>query len=184
MLTLALNTVISNLLLVFFLLVCVTMVLVVLIQRPQGGGLSGAFGSGGASSGAGQTAFGTKTGDVLTWGTVGVFFLYIVLAIVLNFTAKPRDASGPMAPVVSDPALQENLPDPPPGDSALPPLEDNSVTTPAEAVETVTGAVKDAVTPDPPVVDPALEPWLEPGARPDTDNPAEPTDPASAEQPR
>jgi len=61
-----------------FLIVCVIMMLVVLIQRPQGGGLSGAFGAGG--SGAGQTAFGTKTGDALTYATIGMFLLYLAFA--------------------------------------------------------------------------------------------------------
>ncbi|MDP1662923.1 MAG: preprotein translocase subunit SecG, partial [Phycisphaerales bacterium] len=42
-----------------FAAVCVLLVLAILIQKPQGGGLSGAFGAG--SSGSGQTAFGTKT---------------------------------------------------------------------------------------------------------------------------
>jgi preprotein translocase subunit SecG len=62
------------------------MILLILIQRPQGGGLSGAFGAGG---GAGQTAFGTKTGDVLTMVTIAIFVLFLVAAIVLNFAARP-----------------------------------------------------------------------------------------------
>ena len=48
-----------------FLFVSLTMILIVLIQKPQGGGLSGAFGSSSDAGGAGQTAFGAKTGDVL-----------------------------------------------------------------------------------------------------------------------
>jgi protein translocase SecG subunit len=68
-----------------FLVVCVIMVLTVLIQRPQGGGLAGAFGSG---AGSGQTAFGTKTGDALTWMTVGVFVIFLLIAIVLNAGVK------------------------------------------------------------------------------------------------
>ncbi|MBN8644360.1 MAG: preprotein translocase subunit SecG, partial [Planctomycetes bacterium] len=63
---------IVGLMVVLFLFISVCMVLIVLIQRPQGGGLSGAFGGGGAE-GAGQTAFGAKTGDVLTTVTIGIF---------------------------------------------------------------------------------------------------------------
>lgn len=70
-----------------FLFVCVVLVLTVLIQKPQGGGLASAFG-GGAS--AGQTAFGTKTGDALTVVTISVFVLYLLLAITLNFAARPQ----------------------------------------------------------------------------------------------
>src|SRR5690606_36556084 len=62
-LLLALNPILTNLLVVLFLFVCVVLILTILIQRPAGGGLSGAFGSG---AGSGQTAFGAKTGDALT----------------------------------------------------------------------------------------------------------------------
>ncbi|MBS0196123.1 MAG: preprotein translocase subunit SecG [Planctomycetes bacterium] len=71
---------------VLFMAVCVIMVLTVLIQKPQGGGLASAFG-GGAS--AGQTAFGTKTGDALTVFTIAVFVLYLVCAVILNYAARP-----------------------------------------------------------------------------------------------
>lgn len=72
---------------VLFMAVCAAMVLTVLIQKPQGGGLASAFG-GGAS--AGNTAFGTKTGDALTIFTISVFVLYLLLAVTLNFAARPQ----------------------------------------------------------------------------------------------
>ena len=46
-----------------FVLTCIFMMLVILIQKPKGGGLSGAFGGAGGSA---QAAFGAKTGDLLT----------------------------------------------------------------------------------------------------------------------
>jgi len=52
--------------------VCVLLVLLVLIQKGRGGGLSGAFGGAG-----GNTAFGAKTGDVLTWVTSAFFLLFL-----------------------------------------------------------------------------------------------------------
>ncbi|MEO1511842.1 MAG: preprotein translocase subunit SecG, partial [Planctomycetota bacterium] len=61
--------VVLSLLVLVFLLVSLVLILVVLIQRPQGGGLSAAFGAGGG----GQTAFGSKTGDALTLFTIGAF---------------------------------------------------------------------------------------------------------------
>lgn len=73
---------------VAFLFVCLLLVLIVLIQRPQGGGLSAAFGAGG---GSGQTAFGAKTGDALTIATVGIFVLFLIGAVGLNFAIRPDE---------------------------------------------------------------------------------------------
>ncbi len=73
-----------------FLLVCIVLILTVLIQRPQGGGLSGAFGAGGGGAGAGQTAFGAKTGDALTMATIIMFVVYLGVAVGLNFAARPQ----------------------------------------------------------------------------------------------
>jgi preprotein translocase subunit SecG len=87
LLTLGVSQWIASLLVALFLLVCLLLILIVLIQRPQGGGLSGAFGAGGG--GSGQTAFGAKTGDALTIATIGIFVLYLGLAVGLQFAAKP-----------------------------------------------------------------------------------------------
>ena len=73
------------LLFVLFILVCVLLILLVLIQKGRGGGLASAFGGGG-----GNTAFGSKTGDVLTWTTSIVFGVFLLLAIVLNLIANHR----------------------------------------------------------------------------------------------
>jgi preprotein translocase subunit SecG len=62
-----------------FLFLSFIMILLVLIQKGRGGGLSGAFGGSG-----GNTAFGAKTGDVLTWATSIVFALFVALAAILN----------------------------------------------------------------------------------------------------
>lgn len=53
------------------------LILVVLIQRGRGGGLSGAFGGMG-----GQSAFGTKAGDLFTRITIGVAAFWIILCAV------------------------------------------------------------------------------------------------------
>ena len=68
---------------VLFIIVCCFLVLLVLIQKGRGGGLSGAFGGAG-----GNTAFGSKTGDVLTWVTSIVFGVFLLLAIAMNLTAN------------------------------------------------------------------------------------------------
>lgn len=70
-----------TLLTILFLVVSVCLVLIILVQRPQGGGLAQAFGGGGGGT---DTAFGGRTGDALTYATVTAFGLYLVLAIALN----------------------------------------------------------------------------------------------------
>src|SRR5436309_8180500 len=71
-----------------FVLVCIFLTLLVLIQKGRGGGLASAFGGAG-----GNTAFGSKTGDVLTWATSVVFGIFLVLAIILNLMAKSHGQS-------------------------------------------------------------------------------------------
>ncbi len=53
------------------------LILLVLIQRGRGGGLAGAFGGLG-----GQSAFGTKAGDLFTRITIGVAAFWIILCVV------------------------------------------------------------------------------------------------------
>lgn len=79
-----------GLLVALFVIVSVMMMLIVLIQRPQGGGLSEAFGS---ASGSGHTAFGAKTGDALTYATIIIFVAFIGFAIGLNYVVKPPQAA-------------------------------------------------------------------------------------------
>ena len=71
---------------VLFILTCLILILLVLVQKGRGGGLSGAFGGGGG----GSTAFGAKTGDVLTWVTSGAFAAFVVLAVTLNLLTNYR----------------------------------------------------------------------------------------------
>jgi preprotein translocase subunit SecG len=68
---------------VLLFIMCVFLILMVLIQKGRGGGLSSAFGGGG-----GNTAFGSKTGDVLTWATSIAFGIFMLLAIGLNLVAN------------------------------------------------------------------------------------------------
>lgn len=94
----------TGILVLAFVAISILMILTVLIQRPAGGGLSGAFGSG---AGSGQTAFGTKTGDALTIATITMFVLFLVFAIVLNYVARPGEppsGTPTAAPAQSAPA--------------------------------------------------------------------------------
>lgn len=76
-------TFIYYVLLTLFLTLSAFLVLLVLIQKGRGGGLASAFGGVG-----GNTAFGAKTGDVLTWATSIVFGVFLLLAIGLNLIAN------------------------------------------------------------------------------------------------
>lgn len=60
---------------VLLLLFGLFLMIVVLLQRGRGGGLAGAFGGAG-----GQSAFGTKAGDVFTRITIVVAVIWVVLA--------------------------------------------------------------------------------------------------------
>jgi preprotein translocase subunit SecG len=94
--------IVTGLVMLAFLAACVLLVLIVLVQKPQGGGLAGAFGSG---AGSGQTAFGTRTGDVLTLTTIIIFVLYLATAVGLTFAIRgsfESAESGVSSPVGSD----------------------------------------------------------------------------------
>ena len=107
---------------ILFLIVCLFLILLVLIQKGRGGGLASAFGGGG-----GNTAFGSKTGDVLTWATSIVFGVFLVLAIALNLVANtynasrggtattPTPASTPGGPTAPTKGGNTSIPQIPPG---------------------------------------------------------------------
>jgi preprotein translocase subunit SecG len=91
---------------VITLLVIVSLILVmlVLIQKGRGGGLASAFGGVG-----GHTAFGSKTGDVLTWATSIVFGVFLILSVVAGLTFEKVNASTTRrGPVVTPPAAPAN----------------------------------------------------------------------------
>ena len=72
---------------VLLLLTSFFMILLVLIQRGRGGGLAGAFGGQG-----GQSAFGTRAGDVFTKITVVVAIVFIMLASLLGKAMRGHQA--------------------------------------------------------------------------------------------
>lgn len=79
------------------LLLCVIsalLILVVLLQRGRGGGLAGAFGGLG-----GQSAFGTKAGDVFTKITIGLVTAWVLLAGISGVLARKASSK-----FVEDPA--------------------------------------------------------------------------------
>jgi protein translocase SecG subunit len=60
---------------IVFAITGVLLIFIILLQRGRGGGLAGAFGATG-----GQSAFGTKAGDVFTRITIGVAVFWVAMA--------------------------------------------------------------------------------------------------------
>ena len=157
------------LLTVLFIVVSIALVLIVLVQRPQGGGLTGAFGGGGGT----DTAFGGRTGDALTVATITAFAIYLLIAIGLNILSNTRTVE------TATPAAATTAPDGtiPATDPATAPA---TTTAPAQPIpmtneekQALLGGTKPA--PAAPEVAPTVAPTVPP-----TDAPAttEPTTPA------
>ncbi|HEV8003190.1 MAG TPA: preprotein translocase subunit SecG [Planctomycetaceae bacterium] len=72
---------------IVFLFVGLLLIFVILLQRGRGGGLAGAFGGAG-----GQSAFGTKAGDVFTRITIGIAIVWVLMAVLTGY-AMTYDAS-------------------------------------------------------------------------------------------
>lgn len=170
-----------NVAVLLFLIVCFILVLTVMIQKPQGGGLSAAFG---ASSGSGQTAFGTKTGDALTVATILVFVVWLMLAVALNIMSKPSDAGV----VTTTPAAAAPGPANTPSDPGSKPAVNPAA--PGENPPANPPANSPAATPESPVEKPApanpvpenpAPANLQP-ANPQPSNPAPAPTPAPGEQ--
>jgi preprotein translocase subunit SecG len=73
---------------ILFAFASIFLIFIILLQRGRGGGLAGAFGATG-----GQSAFGTKAGDVFTKITIGVAVIWVALAAVTGF-AMTRESQG------------------------------------------------------------------------------------------
>jgi preprotein translocase subunit SecG len=68
---------------ILFAIASLFLIFIVLLQRGRGGGLAGAFGATG-----GQSAFGTKAGDIFTRITIGVAVVWVALAAGTGFAMR------------------------------------------------------------------------------------------------
>jgi preprotein translocase subunit SecG len=117
------------------------LILLVLIQRGRGGGLTGALGGAG-----GQSAFGTKAGDVFTRITGVVAGFWIALCIVaINVLGRQQSL---FSPALGGAAPQAVAPQVPPAAAPAPPG----------------GAMPPADAPTPPAAPPATTPAAPPPA--------------------
>jgi preprotein translocase subunit SecG len=85
-----------------FAIIALLVIVVILLQRGRGVGLAGAFGGSG-----GATAFGAKTGDVLTWVTIIGAILLLTYTVILNYVFVD---SGPGLATVAGPTGQTTVP--------------------------------------------------------------------------
>ena len=69
---------------VLFVICCLALILIILVQKGRGGGLSSAFGGGMAGG-----ILGSKTGDFLTWVTIVLVGVFLTLAVVMGKFYKP-----------------------------------------------------------------------------------------------
>lgn len=76
------------------------LILLVLVQRGRGGGLAGALGGSG-----GQSAFGTKAGDVFTKITIVTAAVWILLCAAAVKYYRPNDDQNPFANLPSGAAI-------------------------------------------------------------------------------
>lgn len=136
-----------DLLMVVFVIVCLLMTLIILMQRPKQEGLGAAFGGG-----VTDQVFGARTTNVLQRGTVYLGSLFFIISLTLavligqqnktfstitkaDSAVKTEKAAEVKAPETSPlKSLADELPTPPPASSEVPaPTE-----VPADAPSTVT----------------------------------------------
>jgi len=84
---------------VLFIIVSILLVLVVLLQKGRGGGLGAALG------GAGSAAFGTKVGDLMTWVTIVLTSLFLLLAIGATMMFRPPETQADQPGLEPNPAI-------------------------------------------------------------------------------
>lgn len=151
---------------VFFALFALLLIMVVLLQRGRGVGLAGAFGGGGGAT----ATFGAKTGDILTWVTIVMFGIYVLLAITLNFlfVSTPSALGQPLTPRAAEelpaeaPVGEQQVPiqiTPVVPESATPAANPETGTAPEAAPEPTPA---DAPSADSPAAEPATPPSDEP----------------------
>lgn len=113
-------------------LVGLLLMVVILLQRGRGGGLAGAFGGAG-----GQSAFGTRAGDVFTKITAIMAILWVFLAGVSRFALEPA-ANQYASQFETEAELeQQNAPEltAPPGKTVPPENEEEKPPAPAKTPE-------------------------------------------------
>jgi preprotein translocase subunit SecG len=163
-----------NLLLVVFVIVCLLMTLLILMQRPKQEGLGAAFGAG-----VTDQVFGARTTNVLQRGTVYLGSLFFILALTLAVLIGHKNKDIKLVAKTPAAKVEEAKPNAPKDDAANPkslseelPKEETPPTTPP--IE-----VKPLETPgSTPAVPPQTPPAVDPPTPPAGDTPSDPSAPA------
>lgn len=123
-----------NLLLAIFVIVCVLMSMIILMQRPKNEGLGAAFGSG-----ATDQLFGARTTNVLQKATVYLASFFFVLTLALAVLIQKKNSDNPTLISKVNPPAAPAEPEKPASiaeeaeKAGEKPLEPEAVTPPAEA---------------------------------------------------
>lgn len=154
-----------NLLLVIFVIVCILMSLLILMQRPKQEGLGAAFGGG-----VTDQVFGARTTNVLQKGTVYLGTMFFVLSLALAILMGQQTRTVTLATPEQAAKVEEAAPAEPQAESVPPSLQDElpaedtaSAETPAPA-EVPADAAEETPVPveTAPAVPAAEEPTTEP----------------------
>jgi preprotein translocase subunit SecG len=124
-------------------IICLALVFIIMIQKGKGGGLSAAFGGASGTS----SLFGAKTGDALTWITIGIAGFFLFLSVIMGLYYKPTVSSAASDAQVntSAPAPQEQPAPQTPAAPAQPKAPGSSM--PAAPVQPQTPAQSTPSTP-------------------------------------
>jgi preprotein translocase subunit SecG len=120
------------------------LIFIVLIQRGRGGGLTGALG------GTGQSAFGSRAGDELTYITLVVAGAWIFLCVVCIWVLNPNDTAdlvtgqGNQQIETDDDGAGDSLLDGTPGDSDPIGTDSSAADDATDATDDATDATDDA----------------------------------------
>lgn len=146
-----------NLLLVIFVIVCLLMTLVVLMQRPKQEGLGAAFGGG-----VTDQVFGARTTNVLQRGTVYLGSMFFIISLLLSvLIGQKNKVISTVKSSDTKPAKVENVaPATPPADAAPKSLSEElpADAKAPDATPAPTQVPADASAPVTPPTDPATPP--------------------------
>ena len=127
------------LLVIFYVLVCIFLVLVVLLQQGKGADLAGAFGGGGS-----QTSFGPRSAsNIMHRMTTVSFILFVVLSLALAILSGKQRSSVmesvevPVVPVIEEAVEMETV------EPAIEPLMDEVQPTDEATSDNAVGETED-----------------------------------------
>jgi len=142
---------------VLFVLVSLVLILVVLMQKGRGGGLSGAF-AGGMASGL----LGSKTGDFLTWVTIVLVAIFLFLSVLMAKYYRPAVTYGREAPAATQQPMTEGQTTPPQAGTSEQPAPTAPSATPPSNATLPAAPVEQPAAPQPTPSDTGAQPT--PGA--------------------